>query len=67
MTEFIVWGKAPGSDSEQILFEKSPTFEVAEKVVGVLEKVEGCTDCRIQVLDLNAKPDFIGTINQEVV
>ncbi len=56
--EYIIWGKSPKAPHEQVLHTLSTSKEAAEKVMKRLEYVYYCTDLRLQILDLNEKPDF---------
>lgn len=63
MQEFIIWGIAPGSKNEQILFTKAQSLAEAQKVIEVLTNSHACMNCRVQVIDFNSKIDFKKTIN----
>ena len=51
MNEFIIWGIPPQQTTETLLHTKSTSIDNAKKVIGILETVHGCTNCRIQVLN----------------
>jgi hypothetical protein len=52
--EYPIWGKPPGATDETLLHTLCTTFVMAEEVVQLLTTVHGCTDCRIQTLDMQA-------------
>lgn len=50
--EYIIWGKAPGSDDETLLVcEKAgiASMEQAQRAIATLTDVHGCRDCRVSV------------------
>jgi hypothetical protein len=54
--EYVIWGKAPNSTTEDLLVcEKAGINNQAwaDRVVNSLETEHGCKDCRVQVLDLS--------------
>jgi hypothetical protein len=61
--EYVIWGIPPGKDEEEVLFTKAETMDQAEKAMKILIDNHGCTECRIQVIDFESDPDFIGAIN----
>lgn len=56
--EYIIWGKSPNAPHEQVLHTLSKSKEIAEKVMTHLQTEYDCTELRLQILDLNEKPDF---------
>lgn len=61
--EFVIWGIAPNTTEENILFTNAKTLEEAKKVVDILTTQHNCKNCRIQVIDFTTGIDFIKTIN----
>lgn len=62
-TEFIVWGIPPNQTMEDVLMTNATSLDMAQRQVQVLESKYGCTNCRIQILNLRDKPDFTKAIN----
>lgn len=64
--EYIVWGKQKGQSDESILLTqiegKQLTRDEAHNAVRILESKYGCTECRVQEIDLTTKPNFLNTI-----
>jgi hypothetical protein len=57
MKEYVIWGIAPNETEEQILLTKVEGKEIknifqAIKIQGILERKHGCTNIRIQEIDL---------------
>lgn len=51
MVEFIIWGKAPGTDYEDLLISEQAGIRdraQAERICNTLRDVHGCRDVRIQ-------------------
>ena len=49
--EYIIWGKAPGADHENLLVSEQAGIASraqAERIVATLRNVHGCRDLRIQ-------------------
>ena len=64
--EYVIWGipgKPYDQTYEQVLNTNAKTHEQAEKIITILEKEQGCKNCRIQILDLSVAPDFTKTLN----
>ena len=61
--EYVIWGIAPNTTDEDILFTNAKTLEEAKKVVDILTTQHNCKNCRIQVIDFTTGIDFIKTIN----
>lgn len=61
-TEYVVWGVPPGGDGEQPLYTLARTMADARRVMDVLAERHGCTRLRVQVLDLNERPDFVRAV-----
>jgi hypothetical protein len=63
--EFPIWGIKPNEKIESLLYTKCISYKEAFKILELLENKYKCTNCRIQILDLNApiKNDFINAIN----
>ena len=56
MKEYVIWGKAPNSKTEDLLVSEKAGINSqaqAESVLRSLESKHGCSDCRIQVIDLS--------------
>lgn len=54
--EYIIWGVPPQQTDETILISgafKLPSLQAAEAACKDLENIHGCTDVRIQVIDLS--------------
>jgi hypothetical protein len=50
--EYIIWGKAPGSDDETLLVSEKAEIATrthADRVVELLTEFHGCRDCRVSV------------------
>jgi hypothetical protein len=60
--EYIIWGIPKGEKHEQVLYTLATNMPAAEYIKGKLENEYQCTKCRIQVLDLTEKPDFVKAI-----
>lgn len=53
LSEFVIWGYAPGAEHESLLVSEHAGLEDrahAERIVGVLEEKHGCSRMRIQKL-----------------
>ena len=61
--EFVIWGIAPNTTEEDILFTKAETMEEAKRVLNILTNQHNCKECRIQVIDFTKGIDFTKTIN----
>ena len=61
--EFVIWGIAPNTTEEDILFTKAETMEEAKRVLNILTTQHNCKECRIQVIDFTTGIDFTKTIN----
>ena len=61
--EFVIWGIAPNTTEEYILFTKAETMEEAKRVLNILTNQHNCKECRIQVIDFTKGIDFTKTIN----
>jgi hypothetical protein len=55
MTEYPIWGAPPGQKDETLLYVAT-SMDSAREVVKILETVHGCTDCRVQTLNLKEDP-----------
>ena len=54
--EFIIWGVAPGGESEALLVSEQAGIKSEAQAQTVIEKLEtehGCTKCRVQVFRLS--------------
>ena len=65
--EYAIRGIPKGESDEKLLYAKAATFEEAKTYASVLEGKYGATKTRIQVLDMQEKPDFTNIIAPEVV
>jgi hypothetical protein len=61
--EYVIWGIAPNTTEEDILFTNAKTLQEAKKVVDILTTEHNCKNCRIQIIDFTSGIDFIKTIN----
>jgi hypothetical protein len=61
--EFIVWGVAPNTTEEQVLYTKAQTLADAHAIASYLITDKGCTDTRVQVIDFTKQPDFQNIFN----
>ena len=61
--EFVIWGIAPNTTEENILFTKAETMEEAKRVLNILTTQYNCKECRIQVIDFTNGINFTKTIN----
>ena len=57
MEEFIIWGYPPNGE-DTLLHTKSKTMDEAKRVMVVLEEDHGCTNMRVQVLDISKPFNF---------
>ena len=69
MTEYVIWGIAPGDPDEQILLTthggKPITSQAtADALAIVLTTRHHCRECRIQAID-GSLPDFAATLNTD--
>lgn len=67
--EYVIWGIPPHKDVEELLIANPHGRPItskseAELFVAILIHRIGCTNVRIQKIDLTTAPDFVGTINQ---
>jgi len=60
--EYIIWGVPKGKEYEEVLHTLSKTLDAAKRTMQIISEDFGATNMRIQVLDLNEKPDFIKAI-----
>jgi hypothetical protein len=54
LSEFVIWGKAPGAEHEALLVSEYgglKDIRHAEQVAAKLEREHGCTETRIQKLE----------------
>lgn len=58
LKEFVIWGVPPNEEHENVLYTKATSLQEAIKISETLEKKHGCTNTRIQILDLSTPPDF---------
>jgi hypothetical protein len=68
MKEYVIWGKAPNSKTEDLLVSEKAGINSqaqADRVLRSLESNHGCTECRIQVIDLSKplKWDALSLLN----
>jgi len=61
--EFIVWGVAPNTTEEQVLYTKAQTLADAHAIASYLITNKGCTETRVQVIDFTKQPDFTNIFN----
>lgn len=65
MKEYAIWGIPPQKKHEDLLLTEIKSIEEAKKQMRVLEVRYGCTELRIQTIDLfnGFNEDFIKSIN----
>jgi hypothetical protein len=51
--EFPIWGKPPSADDETLLHTRATSYKNAEQICIILAEEHGCTDMRIQTLDIS--------------
>ena len=56
--EYVVWGIPPLGDFEEILSTLAESQEEADRTCEILTEQEGCTECRVQVIDFNDKTNL---------
>ena len=61
MKEYIIWGVKPNKNHTEVLEDRAKTMEQAQKLCDILEKKYGCTNTRVQVLDLTQCPSKLWT------
>ena len=59
MEEFYIWGVKDKEKDESILYTKCKNKEECLRVIKILENKYKCSDCRIQIMDLNKSFDFV--------
>ena len=57
--EYIIWGIAPNTTEEDILFTEAQSMQEAKNVLDILTTKHNCTNCRIQVIDFTKPLDFL--------
>lgn len=69
--EYVIWGIPPHKDEEDLLItmfegERITDIDIADWLASQLTKNHGCTEVRIQTIDLTAGVNqlFIDAINQ---
>jgi len=62
--EYAIWGIPKGKTDEELLISNAGTMERAINACKSLENKHGVTNTRIQVLDMQVKPDFISALTQ---
>lgn len=58
MIEYAIWGKPSKEHDERLLLTEIGDRRRAEAYKEALETELGCTECRIQKIDLSTPPDF---------
>jgi hypothetical protein len=61
--EYVIWGIAPNTTEEDILFTEAQSIQEAKKVVDILTTKHNCKNCRIQVIHFSKPLDFLSIIN----
>ena len=66
--EYVIWGIPPHKDAEEILCinidgKTIKDEKLAQWAANQLSDLYGCTNVRIQTIDLNTAPDFVGALN----
>ena len=67
--EYIIWGKAPGTDHENLLVSEQAGIAnraQAERIVATLRDVHGCRDLRIQEFSFGNGSDVIAAFGGAV-
>lgn len=68
-TEYIIWGKEPGSDIEMLLVSEKAeiaTRKHADRVVELLTEFHGCRDCRVQAFTFGDGSEVAGLFAKAV-
>jgi hypothetical protein len=60
--EYPIWGKPPGATEETLLHSLCTTLAAAEDVVQQLTTIHGCTDCRIQTLNMMPTDTYMASM-----
>ncbi len=55
-TEYVVWGIPPLGVKEEILYTLAGSETEAKRACEILAEREGCTACRVQVIDFTENP-----------
>jgi hypothetical protein len=63
--EYALWGIAPKTTDEQLLYTLIDNLADAQRIQKILETEHGCTKVRIQCIDFNQNPTelFVQAIN----
>lgn len=67
--EYIIWGKAPGADHENLLVSEQAGIASraqAERIAATLRDVHGCRDLRIQEFSFGNGRDVIAAFAASV-
>ena len=56
--EYVVWGIPPLGKFEEVLFTLADSQKEADRVCEILTEQDGCTECRVQVIDFNDKTNL---------
>ena len=51
--EYVVWGIPPLGNFEEILSTLAESQKEADRTCEILTEQEGCTECRVQVIDFS--------------
>lgn len=62
-TEYIIWGIAPNTTEEDILFTNAQSIEEAKNVINILTTKHNCKACRVQIIDFTKPINFLSIIN----
>ena len=57
--EYYIWGIKENRKDEQILYSKCKNKKEGLKVIKILENKYNCSNCRIQIINLNKSFNFI--------
>jgi len=67
MNEYVIWGVTKGDTTETVLYTKAQTERQVIGVMNELEQRHGCTELRVQVVNLaepyNPAQEFIDATN----
>ena len=59
MNEYYIWGIKENEKHERILYSKCNNKEECLKIIRILQNKYKCSNCRIQILNLNKPFNFV--------
>lgn len=65
--DVVIWGIPKDHKFEEILYTKSQCVDDAKKVCKILEKKHGCSNTRIQVIDMSSSNDIINAFKGGII